>query len=676
VVGRKLISRPGYQGQALLIVLQLRSEFMAVDNVELLAEIYQMLDEIRDEEGFPDGLQLGVTGSAAVGYDYLFSAAESIRNTETTTIVLVMVILLLVYRAPGLVIVPLVTIAVSVRMAMGLVATLAQFSSEVAWLDFKIFSTTRIFIVVILFGAGTDYCLFLISRYREELRRELHPAKAIAMALSQVGDALAASALTTIVGLGMMFFADFGKFSNSGPAIALCLLVALAACLTLAPALLRAGGQIVFWPFGIGAAEDSEAVPRTPSALFAGLWQRLSHGIIARPGTILVVSVLLMAPLVCVGLSVPVTYDLLGELNRDLPSVKGTQLLRRHFLPGETGPVIMLIHQQDGRFDTPEGQNKISRLTKELYELQYSPDQRDNVPATRPILSVRSLSEPLGDPPGSFNPLSAAGRSKLLVLKHPKTKAAFVSQAPGYAGKVARFDLIFRHDPFARESVELLDYVQGQLTAKAEDRASDWHGATFDFIGTTAGIRDLAKVTTHDQFRIQVLVVFAVLAVLIIILRHPVICVYLILSVLLGYFVTIGATELFFAWLYGETFDGLDWKVPLFLFVILIAIGEDYNIYLTTRVFEEQQRRGKLEGLRTAVVCTGGIITSCGVIMAGTFASMATGTLRAMHELGFALSLGVLLDTFIIRTILVPAFLALLARREAVVEAPRAPAGH
>ena len=625
IIGQKLVSPPGDNGQAALLVLQLRNEFMAIDNMQLMRRIHETLAEAQASKNFPPGLTLGVSGSAAFGSDMLFSAEESINSTEVATIVLVVLILLLVYRAPGLVMVPLVAIGASVFVASDLVASITHLCTYVDWIDFKIFRTTKIFVIVILFGAGTDYCLFLIARYKEELQAGLAPQQAMAKALGCVGSALAASALTTIFGLGMMVFADFGKFSNSGPAIALCLCVALAACVTLAPALLRGLGTLVFWPFATitsnAGGPNNKGLPRNSAEMtdasaprFGRFWHRLADVVTTRPGLILAVSLLIMLPItrpvrVLIGdlfagrtisegprLTVPVTYDLMSELRSDCPSVRGARLLWEYFPSDQASPVTVVAFNPQTNFDDKAGRHKLALLTKELSEFEYVDTSGNTV---RPILSVRSLTEPMGDKPGSRSPWTPAGRRKIAALHNPRVEANFVSQTPALAGKVTRMELVFPYNPFSQESIRLLAKVEELLLHKAEDKDSAWYGTSFDMVGTTSGIRDLEAVTESDRFRIQILVVIAVLVILIILLRRPIVCVYLILSVLLGYYVTIGTSELFFTWLHGASYLGLDWKVPIFLFVILIAVGEDYNIYLATRVVEEQKTPRPHVGLAT-----------------------------------------------------------------------------
>jgi RND superfamily putative drug exporter len=253
----------------------------------------------------------------------------------------------------------------------------------------------------------------------------------------------------------------------------------------------------------------------------------------------------------------------------------------------------------------------------------------------------------------------------------PLTKAHFVSEEPGLEGQVARLDLVLKQNPFSAQAMgELAKIRQSLDELTATDEA--WRDVEFFTTGVTPGIADLKAVTQRDRLRIQILTSAGVLVVLLLILKRPVVCLYLVFTVVWSYLVTLGITEWVFASIYGPTFQGLSWKTPIFLFVLLVAIGEDYNIYLATRVFEEQARRGRRAGLRAAIIRTGGIITSCGLIMAGTFCAMMTGTLRGMVELGFALSLGVLLDTFVVRPILVPAFLALGAGEEPACREDRA----
>ena len=400
-------------------------------------------------------------------------------------------------------------------------------------------------------------------------------------------------------------------------------------------------------------------------------WNRLADAIVGHPGLILVGSFLVLAVPAWHGFNVPITYDMLAELSPRCESVQGMRLLEKHFLIGETTPITILAYPSDidspehcknVDFDSPDRRTKIADLAKELSSFQYFDSQSKK---TYSIRAVRCLTNPLGDPAlqaGEKLSVRQLMRAKA-ISNNPECKKVYLSGG-NYEGEVTRFDLVCdeQYDPFSLESMRMLGAIDDWLKTKIEPTAA-WHDVTFDFIGVTAGIRDLDQVNQSDTTFVGVAVALAVLIVLIFLLRRPLVSLYLIFTVVFGYLVSLGLTHLFFGWYYGATYQGLDWKLKIFLFVILVAVGEDYNIYLVTRVMEEQLRRGLLPGLREAVVRTGGIITSCGVIMAGTFGSMTRGTLRSMIELGFAMSLGVLLDTFIIRTILVPAFLALLARR-------------
>lgn len=646
VVGAKLRSS---DKRAQLIILQLTNEFAAADNIRVLDQVERELALFQQrlaQKGSSE-LVFEISGSAAVGGDMLRAASESIRSTELLTIALVLLMLLLVYRAPLLITVPLTSIIVSLSIATGILALLTQLGHVPGfeWWNFKVFKTTRIFIVVILYGSGTDFCLFLISRYREELVAGKQRIEAVADSLAGVGDALLGSALTTVIGLGVMFFADFGKFRNSGPAIGLCLLVTLAACVTLAPALLAAFGSAVFWP------------ARQPSAASRWgdwFWPRVARTVVARPLIVLTACLLMLAPSAIYGVWTGdrVTYDLLSELAPERLSRRGSDRLRRHFSVGEGGPIIVLAHRPGSAF----GSSDRALAAEALAEISDLTAQLRRIPG---VDSVRSLAEPLGDAPRRLSMLSAAGRQKLFLQNHRLSKRIFAAQGAGYEHAVARFELVLKHDPFSPEAIATLEELDLRLAELRQAKDSFWSTADFLCTGTTASIRDLRTVTRSDHRRIQWLVTLAVFVILVAILRRPLVCAYLILTVLFSYWVTIGATQWVFEHWWGETFSGLDWKVPTFLFVILVAVGEDYNIYLATRVFEERARLGRRAGLESAIAHTGGIITSCGLIMAGSFVTMISSSLRAMVELGFALSLGILLDTFLVRTILVPSFLAL-----------------
>lgn len=690
-IGSALMDLRGNEAVARLVVLHLSTEFLAVENVETFERVRAELEAVRrwaaaHSEHPPE---IGLSGSAAVGSDLLVASAEAVGNTEWATLICVTIILAFVYRAPLLILIPMVTIGVALQISLGLLASATRVDLWTGWewWTFGVFKTTRIFVVVILFGAGTDFCLFLIARMRENLAEGLDRCAALEQSLVQVAPALAASALTTILGLGMMAFAEFGKLAHSGPAIGIALAVTLLACLTLTPALLVALGGL---PFGLGLRGET---PRSDTATpwRERFWERLGEFVVRRPSLILTVSVLAMLPLAILGWDRQhhVTYDLLAGLDRTRPSRAGTDLLRRHFPVGESGPVVLLARLPVGHPAWMDGEPTVA-----------ASDGAGGLAAAIESLPgvdyVRSLDAPLGHRgrPG--------GTSQQMVRAFPQVRAIFLaepvdpssvsastepSRAPprnlAADGGVLRFDVVLEQDPFSIAATDTVGAILA-LAASRADQDRFWTDAEFSVAGTTAAVRDLRQVTVSDTRRIELLVIAAVYLVLVAILRHPIVCAYMILSVVFSYLVTVGLSDLVFAYAYGDDYRGLEWKVPLFLFVILVAVGEDYNVYLASRVFEEQERLGPFAGLRRAIAKTGGIISSCGAIMAGTFVSMTApvwylaipeffgplrgwatpegGSLQGMIQMGFALTIGVLLDTFVVRPVLLPAFLAITAR--------------
>ena len=301
-------------------------------------------------------------------------------------------------------------------------------------------------------------------------------------------------------------------------------------------------------------------------------------------------------------------------------------------------------------FGDPHGREIVAQVAEQLRA------EKDQLG----LADIRSLTAPLGITRASENPF--AGSRLPEETRREVTQRAALERYVTALGERARIgtrlDLILTQSPFSHWSVEDLNRIEqairGCLPARLRENSQLY------LEGTTASVRDLANVMRQDRVRIELLVLASVFVILVLLLRRLVTPLYLLASVLFSYYATLGMTFLVFWLLDPHGFSGIDWKVAIFLFTILIAVGEDYNIFLLTRVHEEERRHGPLGGVTAALTRTGPIISSCGIIMAGTFATLLAGSLTEMKQLGFALSFGVLLDTFVVRPILVPAFLILL----------------
>lgn len=618
-------------GAAALIVVDFPAEMLTHSTVARVRSVKASIEE----QAFPAGLEVHVTGSGALGELLDATVKGDVDQTTWWAFAGVTFILLIVYRSPVSMLLPVVTIVLSLMVSLGLLG----WSASLGW---PINGLVEMFIVVILVGTSVDYCLFLFARFREEMEHGADSRSAVDAALAQAGGAILASAGTNAAALATLVFGRNRDLYTSGPTIALAICVAAFAVLTLTPSLMRLVGRYLVWPNPVQARHG----------VGRALWTRVGRLATHRPIGVTLVVVGALAVPAFFGMRVQPLYHAREEYPPDSSFVRGAQSYEEHFHQSKGVIEQTLIVSTDERLDTPEALPALRRALDAIA----SELSRDFS-----ILHVRDLQDPLGD-------RRAAGAGKAPGVAD-RIAAGFTDRLArayymGQSGTATRIDFAVHAEPGTVDAMELLPGMRA-----AARRAIDESGllaaigatrVRTDLVGETPLFADIRSLRTRDFRVIATAAILVVYLILVGLTRSMVQSAILVSATLLTYLATYGGTWIIFHYLFGVR--SLSYELNFLLFIIILALGQDYNIYVVSRIREELCKRPPGEAIAQAVQVTGGVVSSCGIIMAAAFASMYCGSLLIMKEYAVALAMGILIDTFVVRPLLVPALILLIGR--------------
>ncbi len=583
VPGAPLQAIPSADGKAVLINVQLDAK-IAGENIDKEPVLPLLIDFIREdmEKSFGATLESHVTGPGGIFAD-LFGAFGSIdTKLLQTTLIVVAIILIVVYRSPILWIIPLFTAGT----ALGLATMVVYYLAKADVIDLN--GQTQGILDVLVLGAATDYALLLISRYREELHHHESRYESMKIALRGVVEPIVASGSTVIAGLMVLLLSDLSSNRGLGPVGSIGIASAMLAALTLLPALLIVFGRWIFWP----------KVPRfdDQDEKLSGVWAKVGSFVDRKPRAIWVTTALVL--IVFAGFSTTLKSDGLAQTDAfttRTDSVIGLEKLGEHFPSGEGTPVEIVV------------------------------DQADIAAASAAIKGVKNVANVV--PVTKLDPTTRQPTADLKIVDGKVLLYATLIVAPD---SVEAKETI----PVLREAVKAVD--QNILVG-----------------GQTAVGYDVDQSSRRDN-RVIIPIVLVLIAIILgLLLRSIYAAALLLVTVVLSFAATLGVCALVFEHVFG--FAGTDASFPLFAFVFLVALGIDYNIFLMTRVREESMKIGTRAGVIKGLTVTGGVITSAGIVLAATFGVLGVLPLVFLAELGFAVAFGVLLDTIVVRSLLVPA---------------------
>ncbi|QLH74027.1 MAG: MMPL family transporter [Methanomassiliicoccales archaeon] len=584
-------------------------------------EIRSMIDEVL--EGRPE-VKIYVTGTGAIGQDIEESVKKDIERIDPFTIALVLILIGLYFRSFVASAVPPVIIGLGVGVAYATVYFLGTY-----FLDINYYLLTLL--LTSMLGAGCDYCIFILSRYREERRKGSTKEQAVVTSVTWAGEAITISGLTVIIGFGALSLGSLDVMRSMG-LLAVGIVCALLLALTLLPSILMLLGDRMFWPSII----ISQRGPK-----MKGYFTRSAKFAIKHAKAILAVSILVSVPASYLSISLETSYDFIGTMP-DTESKTGLAQMSDGFGGGKITPTEVGVELSTSIFNSTGGwdldnMDRIEALCAALSEL-------DNVNI------VTSPTRPYGAP---IDYSSISGNSSIEAMLYDQIMRTMV----GANATAVLVTVILEEEPFSPVSIESIKDIREVVDGLVRSDTG------FDAIyvgGGTAMMYDVAH-TTQEDFRTIVLVVIVLIYVVLLVMLGSVINpIRSILTILVSISWTLAGAMIIFEQIFGQT---INWLVPLILLVVCLGLGMDYDILLSTRVREETYRGlPNNDAIIHSVEQTGGIITACGIIMAGAFGTMMLSQGWLLREFGFVLMFAILLDATVVRIYMVPAIMSLLGR--------------
>ena len=579
-------------------------------------------------------LSLHLTGALPILIDQQAAAARTEAIAVVGTIVLILVLLALAFRA---VLAPLVALAPA-GLALALAGPVIAESTHIG---VEISSLLQLLLTALVLGAGTDYGLFLLFRYRENLAVGMSTDHAILAAGSRVGRSITYSALTVMCALLSLLLATFGLYRGVGPGLAIGIAIVLLVEVTLLPALLSLVGPRLFWPSRIHT--DTGA---------SGLWGRIASRVVRHPVRALVGGVLILGGLSAFLIGYAPSGFNPGAAIAGSDSSIGQTVLADHFGEIAVGATDIVFRFPQSVWTTPslldraeDGLSLSGRFATVIGPLDAG--DRPLRPAT-----VAQLYALFG-PPHRL-PLEDTKASDGLpepVYAAYRLMAQYVSEG----GQTVLYQTSLRAgSPGSTAAMQAMPSVRNAVSEVAQSIGATQWGAA----GQAAGAADVSDISGQDVVRILPIVALVLALLLGLLLRSLVAPLYLVASVVLSYTASLGLAVFIFVTVGGQL--GINFTLPFFLFVFIMALGEDYNILVMSRIKEETAKLPLRSSVPRAVATTGTTVTTAGLILAGTFGVLAVTTSGQVQQIGTGLALGILLDTFLVRTLLVPSTVVLV----------------